>query len=229
MLHRGASAEALADDVAAFIARRLEDALSGRAKALLVLSGGSTPVPVFQRLSRVPLDWDRVTVTLADERWVPPDHPASNARLVAEHLLQGAAARARFEPLYNGAPTPLDGEADAETRLGALPWPADVVVMGMGGDGHTASWFPGRPVPSALEGRRCMAVDMPSAPNVPHPRLTLTPAALLQAGTLILHLTGADKEPLLSRALMPEGDALQLPVRRPLHDATTACHVFYAP
>lgn len=228
VLHRGADASSLAGEVSALVASALSQALEQRPTALLVLSGGRTPVPVFQRLSTADLPWQRVVVTLADERWVPPDHPDSNARLVSAHLLQGPAAQARFEPLYNGAPTPQAGVAEVEVRLAGLPWPADVAVMGMGGDGHTASWFPGCPVPT--EGASlCMATPAPKPPNVVQPRLSLTPAALLGARTMILHLTGADKEALLARALMPGGDPVAVPVRRVLHDSATPCHIFHAP
>lgn len=236
--HHAPSAQALARDVAEFVARGLRQGLQARERVLLVVSGGSTPVPFFDALAQCALDWPRVVITLADERWLPPDHADSNARLVAAHLLQGEAARAQFVPLYNGAATPHDGQAEIEQVLGALPWPAEVVVLGMGGDGHTASLFPDAPeLPEALAGLaaevigqvtpRCLPVAAPTLPNVPVPRLTLTARALLDTRCVLLHVTGVAKWALLQQAIQ-DGPAAQWPVRLALHQGRAPCEVFHA-
>lgn len=227
VLHRGADPASLALDVARAVEAGLRQALSERGHATLIVSGGATPVPMWQHLSAAQLDWTLVTITLADERWVPVDDPASNEGLVRRHLLRNEAAWARWVPLYNGKATPQEAQPAVETRLSTIQWPADVVVLGMGGDGHTASWFPGQVMDADWQAR-CAAVDAPAAPNVQVPRMTLTPRTLLDARHLLLHLTGADKEPVLARALTA-GNAVELPVRRALHESTSACHVYFAP
>jgi len=135
----------LAPAFADWTADLLRKAIAARGAALLVVSGGETPLRYFLALSKRQLDWSRVTVTLADERRVPDDHPRSNARLVRNSLLQREAAAAHFAPLADSRLTPEQELASARTRLASLPLPADLVVLGMGEDGHTASWFPGAP------------------------------------------------------------------------------------
>jgi 6-phosphogluconolactonase len=172
-----------------------------------------------------------VTITLADERWLPPDHPDSNEALVRTHLLKANAAAAHFVPLYNGAATPAEGVPELEATLAALPWPADAVVLGMGGDGHTASLFPDAPeLPYALMDAapaRCLAVASPTPPNVPVPRVSLTRRALLDTRQLIVHLTGEDKLELLHQAMLP-GDVAEYPIRAVLQQHAVPCHIFHA-
>lgn len=229
--HHAKSAEALALDLAGFVAQRLREGLAERGQALLVVSGGSTPMPFFKALSGMDLDWSRVWVTLADERWVPPDHADSNERLVRQGLLQGPAAKARFQPLFNGAASSEMAQVAVDEALASLPWPADVVVLGMGGDGHTASLFPHAPaLPNALAegaGPRCLPVAAPAAPNVPVPRLSLTRRALLDTRDLVVHVTGAPKLALLEQA-MRDGPIEQWPIRLALHQSQVPCEVFHA-
>ncbi len=229
--HHAESAEVLALDLAGFVAQRLREGLAARGQALLVVSGGSTPVPFFKALSAMPLDWARVSVTLADERWLPPDHADSNERLVRENLLQREAARAAFLPLFNGAASPEVAAPAVAQSLARLPWPADVVVLGMGGDGHTASLFPHAPeLTVALaegEGPYCMSVVAPAAPNVPVPRLSLTRRALLDTRQLLVHITGASKLALIEQA-MQDGPVAQWPIRLALHQSRVPCEVFHA-
>lgn len=233
--HRAPTAALLAQGLADFVAQRLRAAVNERGLALLVVSGGSTPVPFFEVLAQCDLDWSRVTITLADERWVPEDHADSNARLVKAHLLRGRAAQANWVPLFNDEATPQRGQAAVEHTLAGLCWPADVVVLGMGGDGHTASLFPHAPELSAAlagmqgsePGPRCMAVEAPASPNVPVPRLTLTARALLDTRCLVLHITGAAKWALLQSALQ-DGPIEPWPIRLALHQDRVPCEVFHA-
>ena len=229
--HHAADPALLALDVADHVAALLRQSVAERGRALLIVSRGSTPVPFFQALARCALDWSAVTITLADERWLPPDHPDSNEALVRTHLLKANAAAAHFVPLYNGAATPAEGVPELEATLAALPWPADAVVLGMGGDGHTASLFPDAPeLPYALidaAPARCLAVASPTPPNVPVPRVSLTRRALLDTRQLIVHLTGEDKLELLHQAMLP-GDVAEYPIRAVLQQHAVPCHIFHA-
>jgi 6-phosphogluconolactonase len=231
-LHQAANATQLALDLADFVGQRLREGVGARGRALLIVSGGSTPVPFFEALARQALDWSKVSITLADERWVPPDHADSNERLVRAHLLQGPAAQAQWVPLFNGQATPEAAASEIGQRLAALPWPADATVLGMGGDGHTASLFPHAPeLTAALDASSsvlCLPVAAPAPPNVPVPRISLTRFALLDARALVLHITGAAKLALLAQA-REEGPVAELPIRLALHQSQVPCHVFHSP
>jgi len=228
VLHTHPDADALAHAVAHAVAAGLQQALGAGRRASLVVSGGKTPVAMWQVLRELPLEWARVDITLADERWVPADHPDSNGGLVQQHLLQGRAASACWWPLYNGLP--LAEAWPVQEALFRAHWrqPFDVVVLGMGGDAHTASWFPGGAWPAG--NGWFMTVPAPAAPNVVQPRLSFTPAALLGARHLLVHTQGADRQAVLQRALMPPpagADAqaqwlAQCPIARPLWAAERA-------
>ena len=211
LVTRAAEAGALARTLARHVAQLLRQDLERRPRALLIVSGGSTPIPFLQALSSEPLPWSRVDATLADERWVPADHAQSNEALVRGHLLQGQAVLARFTPLFTGHALPAEGLAEIETRLAVLPWPATACVLGVGSDGHTASLFPGDSAWSAWWGghgqistptsaARVLTVPAPSAPNIPVPRVSLSPSALRYAAVLIVHATGRAKQAVLARA-----------------------------
>ncbi|MFC4260004.1 6-phosphogluconolactonase [Marinobacter lacisalsi] len=207
---RGALGEVLAMQVAAW----LREALVERGVATLAVSGGSTPVPFFQALARQPLDWERVTVTLVDERWVPESHQASNARLLRAHLLKGAAAQANFTPLVTNAASPGEGQPEVQAQLAALPATLDVVILGMGTDGHTASLFPGTPgLEQALRPdcpSRCQAMSPPEALQE---RITLTRPVIDAARHRVLHIAGEDKLVTLEKALASPELILSMPIR----------------
>lgn len=195
---------ALARDVA----ERLRQAIAQRGQAHLCVSGGKSPAALMSALSGQSLDWSRVQISLADERCVPTDHPDSNAALVRQHLLQGPAAQARFVPMVAQAAEPLPPVqvlADqADQALRALG-PADVLILGMGADGHTASIFPGMVQwAEAIDpngSRACLPVQADCVPaQVPYDRVTQTLAQLLKARHIALPISGADKIDRLQRA-----------------------------
>ena len=201
----------LAEQLAEAVFQALQEDLSHQDRALLVVSGGSTPVPFFKALASKSLPWERLDITLADERWVSEESPDSNARLVREHLLQGAASLANFIPLTCDASTPEEGVETVAQQAASLAWPASVVILGMGGDGHTASLFPdSRELDLALATDELLvAVRTPSQPQ---PRITFSADRLHQARRHFLHITGDDKRAVLAKALNGD-DVRQLPVR----------------
>lgn len=130
------------DQLAASAASIVAEGLSGPGRVSFVAAGGSTPAATYDRLSAMDLGWSRVTVTLTDERWVSSGSPEANARLIGERLLVGPAASARFLPLTGQAATPEAEAMSIEPAVRALA-PFEVVLLGMGEDGHVASMFPG--------------------------------------------------------------------------------------
>lgn len=210
--HDFANAVQLAEALARDVAGHLRAAIAQNGKATLVVSGGRSPVAFFERLAAEPLDWARVLVSLADERWVPVEHPDSNAALVRRHLLQGPAAAAKLIGLYSLAPSLEVAAEQADRILAELP-PIDVLVLGMGDDGHTASLFPSSPnLREALSlggERRCLPM---LAPSVPHQRLTMTRDLLASASVKILSIAGQGKLDTLRTAVQGD-DVTVLPIR----------------
>ena len=212
-------AAALANYIAAALAART--ARDGQ--AALAVSGGQTPVHFFQALAQKPLEWRNITVTLVDDRWVPESSPRSNAALVRGNLLRGPAAAARFLPLVNAAATPEANRLTAEAALSTLPLPFAAVVLGMGLDGHTASFFPGGDrLDEALAPTHGQRVETMRAAAAVEPRITLTLPVLLQADCLALHIQGAAKRALL------ENLAFDMPVSHVL-SRQPAPDIFWCP
>ena len=200
---RGALAQGLASDVA----DELNRVIQAKGKAVLAVSGGTTPKLFFEKLSEMDVPWQRVTVTLVDERQVPDTSERSNAKLVRAHLLQNKAAAAQFVPLF-------ENEGAAKTP------PFDVTVLGMGNDGHTASFFPGGDNLDEAIDPRAFAIIVPmNAPGAGEPRLTFTLPVLEASGRLALHIEGADKKKVLDKALT-DGPQEDMPVRAILRSAT---------
>ncbi|WP_339543594.1 6-phosphogluconolactonase [Pseudomonas sp. RA_35y_Pfl2_P32] len=217
-LPQGVSAHAfkspvlLAESLALAVARELGDAIDARGTATLVVSGGRSPVAFFQHLAKQKLDWANVVVSLADERWVPVEHADSNAGLLKRYLLQGPAAKAQFLSLYSASANLEQAAEQADRLLAELP-KIDVLVLGMGDDGHTASLFPDSPnLAEALQvdgTRRCWPM---LAPTVPRQRLTMSRALLASAQVTLLSISGQSKLATLSDALAGD-DVAAMPIR----------------
>ncbi len=214
----GALAQAVADDLRA--------ALALRGQASVALSGGTTPRRFLRALSAQALDWPKVTVTLVDERWVAEDSERSNARLLKECLLHGEAAAARFVPLYRPAPTPEDALSAVEADL---PGTLDVAVLGMGTDGHTASFFPGGDhLAQALDPAARERLLPMHAPGAGESRITLTLPMLRDAGRLYLHIEGAEKRQVLQQALSGQGAGARYPMHAVLQALVSPLQVYLA-
>lgn len=213
--HTGATPAA----IAAHVAGALCDAIAARGQASLAVSGGKSPIPMFEALREQDLDWSKVSIVLVDERIVPRDHEASNTALVTRHLLQGRAASARFLPFFRELAPRFNAEVldalveDAQTRIADLPWPLDIAVLGMGEDAHTASLFPGAPGYAraiATDERLAWVVPEQAPILAPHARLTFTLSALLASRELLLSIAGASKLAIYERASQKADEALPI-------------------
>ncbi len=226
---RHADIEALSRELAASIAEALAAAINARGLASLVVSGGRSPVRLFEILRTQPLDWGRVCVALADERWVDAVDAASNERLVRETLLKDHAAAARFLGLKNRAPTPDLGAVSAWETFARVPRPFDTVVLGMGDDGHTASLFPNSPnLPGALNPAAAAGCVGMWSPVAPQPRLSLNVSALLDSRRIVVLITGESKWRTLAAACAP-GPVEEMPIRAVLRQTRTPVDVEWSP
>ncbi len=221
--------DALSDAAAGALADALRAALAHDGRASLIVTGGSSPGPVYDRLADADLGWDRVTVTLSDDRFVPETSDLSNARLVRERLLQHEASAARFVPLVHGGATPDADAAAAEPEVEALA-PFAAVLLGVGEDGHIASLFPGAPgVAEALDpvGPRGV-VGVPEARLAPFvPRISLTARLLFRTSLVVVLITGEAKRALVERVRAEP--AYDPPVAAVFRQSLAPVRVLWAP
>lgn len=227
--HRFADRGELARALAGAVAARLAGAIAESGRATVALSGGTTPRRFLRELSQQSIDWPRVTVTPCDERWVPPDHERSNERLVREQLLRGKAAAAKLVSLYADFADPEDAAAEIGRRVGALPRPFDAVVLGLGNDGHTASWFPGGDhLAQALDPQAAIDVLPMRAPGAGEPRITLTLPPIAAARALFLHIEGAEKQRVFAAIVRGDGALAASPLRTLLENAHARLDVYWS-
>ncbi|MFT5930540.1 MAG: 6-phosphogluconolactonase [Oceanospirillaceae bacterium] len=202
----------LALSMAKNVAQQLAQALVIRPRASLAVSGGRTPLAMLKQLSLQNLDWHRVDITLADERWVDENHASSNAALVRANLVQNKAKAATFYPLFNGEVSAHLGQKSCQTQLEKMHWPLDVLVLGMGNDGHTASLFPHcSQLQGALTAPMSQLCINTQAPTAPSQRMSLTAPTLLSATHKHLHIEGEEKHRVLQQA-MTIADPLKMPI-----------------
>jgi 6-phosphogluconolactonase len=208
------TAKSLAQRLSVNVGSSLRQAIAGSGKAVLAVSGGTTPQKFFEHLSQQKINWSQVTITLIDERQVDETSPRSNAALVRTVLMQNEAAAAIFVPLYQN-PAAAD-----------LP-NFDVAILGMGDDGHTASFFPGGDTLSQALSDSAQPLLAISAPGAGEPRITFSLQKILSSREIILHIQGADKAATLEKAL-GQGDVLEMPVRAVLRSSKQV-EVYWCP
>lgn len=194
------------DELVTVFSQRIVDilaaAISKKGSASLVVSGGSTPLPLFKSLSMRDLDWSKVTICLADERWVDESHEASNTALVKKNLLSDKAASANFVSLTTEHSDAADAVDEVTSRFADVALPFDVVILGMGEDGHTASLFPcSDQIKQGLDTERSDMFIATQPTTAPHQRMSLTLKALISSSNVFLHLTGERKKEVLEDAI----------------------------
>lgn len=215
--------EALADRVAAL----LTAAVNSKGKASIAVSGGSTPKGFFQALSKKKLAWQAITITLADERWVDIDSSDSNTKLVHECLMQNEAVKANFFHLKQGDILSDETLTDLNLAANQQLLPLDVLILGMGEDGHTASLFP-----CSDEITQCLAKDSQALLKVtpktaPHQRISFSFAALAQSKNTFLHISGISKKQVLAKAIAGQV-CKEMPIRAFLQAPNINTQVYWA-
>ncbi len=228
------SREELFSSLAQACQRHLDKALTESGQASFLVSGGSTPAPLYQTLSQSGLDWQNIHVALVDERWVDPEHDASNEALIKRTLLTGQAANAPFTPMKTSAATALEGQPETERRYRQLPQPFTVSILGMGNDGHTASLFPhAKGLEQALSpdyDQLTVAImaQQSEVTGANTERLSLSLHGLQQSKRLILLLTGEEKLAVFRQALQA-GPVEDMPVRAILQQTRVPVELYWAP
>jgi 6-phosphogluconolactonase len=220
------TAAEMADAVAGDVGFIIESAIDARNECLLVLPGGKSPIPIFEKLKAQKFPWKRVTIVPGDDRLVDVTDPLSNANLLAKHFMPLGA---RVVPLTAGKLGVRQAGEAADARLADLKFPPDLVWLGMGENGHTASIFHGPDYDEALSSKK-LAVGLtpdPLPPEAPVARVTLTRSAILSARALLITIAGAKKKEVLEQAL-EEGDKSEWPIGRVLADAEQAIDIHWS-
>lgn len=221
----GTLISALCEHVAGVLAR----AVSNYGRASLVVSGGTTPVPLFRALADTDLPWAEIVISLADERWVDETHPDSNAALVRRELLHGYASTARFVSMKCAATDAFDAESKVSRLLASSIFPIDMLLLGMGEDGHTASLFPkARGLAAALNPDSALVCHGIQVPGMSYTRMTLGLGVILRARKRVIHIQGENKYKRLQQA-MQAGPAEEMPIRAVLHAPALDTEIFYSP
>ena len=209
------------------IVKNLQEAIDKNGKASLLVSGGSTPRPLFKKLRKVALAWEKITVGLCDERWVSSTHQDSNEQFIKTTLLQEEASRATFVGMYQEGLEAKEAEDLCAKQMNASFFPFDVLVLGMGGDAHTASLFPNNErLEEAYDmssDALCIAIEPTTAP---HTRMSLNLKAILSASHLYLHFEGEEKHAVYNEAISGE-DRFTMPIRSVLNQDSKDIEVYY--
>jgi 6-phosphogluconolactonase len=223
------SLDELADAVAGDVGFIIESAIDARGSSLIAVPGGSTGPAIFPKLAKQSLPWKKLTIVPTDDRLVPMDDERSNIRAIAKTFLPLGA---RVVPIAADIQDPKLAGNSADARLQDLPWPPDLVWLGMGSDGHTASIFAGPDMQDALDApkaRRAVGVTPDPMPaDMPVARVTLTRAAILSARTVTITITGQQKRDLLEQAIA-DGQSSRLPIGRVLAEAEQPIDIHWCP
>ncbi|HQR73290.1 MAG TPA: 6-phosphogluconolactonase [Sulfurovum sp.] len=227
VLHSFQTQETLIDALSQSILKNLQEAIEERGKASLIVSGGSTPKPLFQKLSTLSFAWEKVSVGLCDERWIPAWDEESNEHLVKTYLLQDKASAATFVGMYEEGCEAGEAEILCSQKIKESLFPFDVLVLGMGVDAHTASLFPynvklGQAFDLESEAL-CIAIEPTTAPYM---RLSLTRKALLSAQHIYLHFEGKEKQAVYAEVIAGD-DCYAMPVRTVLNQNDKQIEVYY--
>jgi 6-phosphogluconolactonase len=212
----------------------LNQAIEERGEATFMVSGGSTPEPLYKSLSNVDLDWESVYIALVDERWVNFEHDKSNEAFTVKHLIQNKAAVANLIGMKNTADTAQEGLADCEAAYQQLAQPFDITILGMGSDGHTASLFPHanglEPALNPDSPELCAAITAHESEvtGAITERMTLSLAGLLRSKTLVLLITGDEKLAVFRKA-QAGTDVAEMPIRAVLQQDRVPVVVYWAP
>ena len=218
-------------DAAIAAGKRITNALHRRLEtdesAAIVVSGGSTPAPVYSYMAHKELDWHRVHVLLSDERWVAADHRDSNENMLRTALERSRAAYAQIVPFVDLTKSIDKRCSELNEEIGSLPLPFTSVLLGMGDDGHFASLFPdASELPQALDLQSPDSFVPVATASSPYPRISMTLAALLRSDEILLLISGAEKRDVLERAAAPGSE---LPVSHLLRQLRVPVDVFWAP
>jgi len=196
------NSESLASDLCQCIGEILTEAIKKKGRASMAVSGGSTPIPLFKEFSLLNIDWTKIDLTLVDDRWVDAKNADSNELLVRTHLIKNKAAQVHFIPLKNDAKTAKEGQIYSEKILRKITLPFDVVVLGMGSDGHTASLFPcSDELPQAMNLNNSNYLISTSPKTAPYERISLTARVIFDSKNVFLHLNGSSKLHTLESAM----------------------------
>lgn len=212
----------------------LSEAISKHGVATLLVSGGTTPAPLYEALSKMELNWKKVKIALVDERWVDASHTASNEALIRRTLLINNAKAAEFIGMKNASKTAAAGHAETEEHYHKLPQPFSLAIVGMGADGHTASLFPhAKGLAEALKPdsdkiTAAITAKQSEITGANTERLTLTASALLKTERIVILFTGEDKLTIFNAA-QKEGPIEDMPIRVLLHQEQVPVELYWAP
>ncbi|PLY08096.1 MAG: 6-phosphogluconolactonase [Arcobacter sp.] len=220
--------ESLVSELSLRIAKALEKSIREKDKASFLVSGGSTPKALFEKLSNIEIQWDKVTIALVDERWVDSNHQDSNELLVKTNLLKNFASKANFVGMYFDETDEEKAQEECSKIYLEKVYPFDVIVLGMGGDAHTASLFPeNEKLDEAFDMNNknlCISIKPTTAS---HSRMSLTLQGILNAKTIILHIEGEEKLKVYKEAISLD-DKYKMPIASVLNQDMKDIEVYYA-
>ena len=226
------SKEELTAELAKEIEQRLVAGIENEERAVICVSGGSSPKPAYQHLSKLPLAWDKVDVVMVDERWVDPSHDKSNESFIKQSLLQNEAQKANFFPMKNAHASAFEGLAECENSFKALKRPFDITILGMGPDGHTASLFPNAEgLDKALTTNNLVcaieAIKSEVTGDITQ-RMSLSLNGIKQSKVIKLLISGEEKLAVYKEAKQ-RGKVEDMPLRAVLNQKEVEVQVYWAP